>query len=125
MDLPVDLDALRTVLREHGVAFAFVFGSRARGDHRVDSDVDLAVWSPQPVDQWTLRAALAEEIDLLDLRTAPEFIAGRVSLEGMVVYDADPASRIAWLADTRKRYLDESFRRDRFRRTFVAAHGRP
>ncbi|MBW3603702.1 MAG: nucleotidyltransferase domain-containing protein [Actinobacteria bacterium] len=123
MDLPIDLDHLRAMLRAHDVRFALVFGSHATGTAGDRSDVDVAVWSDRPLDDWGLRGALADAVDLLDLRTAPEGLAGRVALEGRVVLDDDPSARIRWQADTRKRHLDEAFRRDRFRRDFVAAHG--
>jgi uncharacterized protein len=123
VDLPVDLDAMREVLRGHGVVFALVFGSHADGRARPDSDVDLAVWTDVELDEWRLRGELPEAVDLLDLRRAPDGLAGRVAMTGVVVLDDDPPARIRWLADTRKRHLDESVRRERFRRDFVHAHG--
>lgn len=123
MDLPLDLAALRRTLRAHGVRFALVFGSHAAGKAREDSDVDLAVWGESPIDDWRLRGALPDVVDLLDLTGAPEWLAGRVAMTGVVVLDDDPPRRIRWQAETRKRYLDEAERRARFRRDFVAAHG--
>ncbi|HEX6254281.1 MAG TPA: nucleotidyltransferase domain-containing protein [Euzebyales bacterium] len=123
MDLPIDLDRVRATLRAHGVTFALVFGSHATGRARGESDVDLAVWSDRPLDDWTLRGELPDAVDLVDLRTAPQDLAGRVALEGHVVLDDDPRTRIRWQADTRKRHLDEAFRREQFRRDFVRAHG--
>lgn len=119
----MDLDALRRTLREHGVVFALVFGSHAEQRSGPGSDVDLAVWADTQIDEWALRGALPGIIDLVDLRIAPAGLAGRVALTGIVVLDDDPPRRIRWQADTRKRHLDEAFRRDRFRRDFVAAHG--
>lgn len=122
MDMPVDLDALRQTLRHHGVVFALVFGSYAAGTAGADSDVDLAVWSRQPID-WSLRGALPDVIDLVDLRTAPSGLVGRVAMTGIVVLDDEPTQRIRWQAQTRKQHLDERFRREQFRRDFVRAHG--
>jgi predicted nucleotidyltransferase len=34
---------LAEVLADSPVDFAFIFGSRTRGDHRADSDLDIAV----------------------------------------------------------------------------------
>lgn len=123
MDLPLDLDAVRTTLRKYGVVFALLYGSHAAGTARDGSDVDLAVWGGQPIDDWRLRGALPDSVDLLDLTRAPDGLAGRVAMTGTVVLDDDPPRRIRWQADTRKRHLDESFRRDRFRQDFVRAHG--
>ncbi|TCK24384.1 type VII toxin-antitoxin system MntA family adenylyltransferase antitoxin [Pseudonocardia endophytica] len=123
MYLPVDMDRVNEVLREHGVVFALVFGSHATGTAGDRSDVDLAVWSDRPIDDWALRGALPDIVDLLDLRRAPDGLAGRVAMEGIVVLDDQPTARIRWQAETRKRHLDEAFRRERFRQDFVRAHG--
>ncbi|MCH9734093.1 MAG: recombinase family protein [Actinomycetia bacterium] len=42
--LPVDVGEVRDVLRRHGVTHAWLFGSRARGDFRPDSDVDILIY---------------------------------------------------------------------------------
>jgi predicted nucleotidyltransferase len=123
MDLGLDLANVERVLREHGVVFALVFGSRARGEDTDGSDVDLAVRGRDPVDLWALSGGLPSEVDLVDLGAVPEGLAGRIALEGVVVLDDDPPARVRWQADTRKRHLDEAWRRGRFRRDFVAAHG--
>ncbi len=62
-------------------------------------------------------------IDLVDLRRAPEWLAGRIAVTGELVLDDDPVRRVRWQAETRKRYLDEAPRREAFRRGFVRAHG--
>ena len=123
VDLPLDLEVVRATLRRHGVAFAFVHGSYAHGTASAGSDVDLAVWAPEPIDAWVLGGELPDVVDLLDLAGAPEPLAGRVAMDGVLVLDDDPPARVRWQADTRKRYLDEAPRRDRFRRDFIAAHG--
>lgn len=123
MELPIDLDAVTVTLQRHRIGFALVFGSHATGRARPNSDVDLAVWSDGPVDDWALRGELPDDVDLLDLRRAPDHLAGRVAMEGVVVFDADARRRIRWQAETRKRHLDEEFRRRRFRQDFVRSHG--
>lgn len=40
-----------------------------------------------------------------------------------VAFEEDPRASIRWQADTRKRHLDEAFRRERVRRDFARAHG--
>ena len=123
MGLPVDLEDLRAVLRRHGVRFALIFGSHAEGTARQGSDVDLAVWADEDCDEWALRGELPDTVDLVDLRRAPEGLAGRIALTGQVILDDDAVQRVRWQADTRKRYLDEAFRREQFRRDFTRAHG--
>lgn len=122
-ELPVDLDELRQVLRRHGVRFALVFGSHAQGTAGERSDVDLGVWADTLVDLWALSGDLPDVVHLIDLRRAPERLAGRIALTGQVLLDDNPALRVHWQADTRKRYLDEAPRREAFRRDFVHAHG--
>lgn len=41
--LPISIDILRDILRAHGVVSASVFGSFARREATVDSDLDLLV----------------------------------------------------------------------------------
>ena len=63
------LDARQTAvvraLRDYGAAFGFVFGSRARGDERPSSDLDVVAWwaasAPQQYD-----VLLPDGVDLLD-----------------------------------------------------------
>ena len=40
-NLPLDLELLREILRSNRVGRAWLFGSRSRGDHGVESDIDL------------------------------------------------------------------------------------
>lgn len=122
MELPIDLEELRRVLRHHGVRFALVYGSHAQGTAGAASDVDLGVWAEAPLDLWALAGDLPELVDLVDLQRAPQGLAGRIALTGAVVLDDDPVRRVRWQADTRKRYLDEAPRRETFRRDFVRSH---
>ena len=123
----VDLDEVIERLRAAGARFAFVFGSRAGSDGpahapRVDSDLDIgAWWGDDPPDPW--RVALPDQVDLLVLDTAPLFLAGRVAMWGVLLFD-DPPARVHWQADTRKRYLAEKPRWDRADADFSAAVAR-
>lgn len=117
------VEQARQVLEQAGVDFALLFGSQADGTARLDSDVDIAFWGPANLDDWDLRARLPGTVDLVDLRRAPDHLAGRIALTGVVIIDANPAARVRWQADTRKRYLDEEFRRRQFRHDFARAHG--
>jgi predicted nucleotidyltransferase len=81
----VALDSLPDVLqRELAVAFpgrrllgAWLYGSRARGQSRADSDLDVAVLFDSPLDPVALfdaggrlAAAMGSSVDIVDLRRA-------------------------------------------------------
>jgi len=87
------LERLRSIVTERlgGLPVTvWPFGSRARGDHRPASDVDLAVdvYGPIPVDALVeLRAALEESpvplfCDVVDLRAASPGLRERIRSEG-------------------------------------------
>lgn len=116
----MDEVATERTLRDAGARFALVFGSRARGTHRNDSDFDVAAYfgasPPQAFD-----ILLPSGVDLLVLDTSPLELAGRVALEGQVLFEVDPQARIEWVARTRKVYADERYRFERSHREFAAA----
>lgn len=75
-----------------GEARVVLFGSRARGDARAFSDIDLAIF-PQadfsPGKLAALREALEEssllvDVDLVDMRTADPRLVAAVEREGQV-----------------------------------------
>lgn len=109
-----DRTHIAEALRRHGAVFGFVFGSRARGDATARSDIDVAAWwhgaGPDP---WSI--ALPRGVDLVVLNDAPLELAGRVALEGVLLFDDDPPAQVCWTATIRKIWLDE-------RPRFEAAH---
>ncbi|MFP5487324.1 MAG: nucleotidyltransferase domain-containing protein [Acidimicrobiia bacterium] len=120
-----DLDDVAARLRAAGAAFALVFGSTARGDARPDSDVDVAAWWPtRPPRPWEVD--LPAGVDLVVLDDVPLELAGRIALDGAVLFDDDPPARVRWVATTRKIWLDERPRFERAHRDFLeaSAHGR-
>lgn len=124
---PPDERDVTAALRRAGARFAFVHGSRASGERvRADSDLDVAAW-------WGGGAPFAWEVtvpdhtDLVVLDRAPLWLAGRIALEGRLLFDDDPPARVRWLADTRRIWLDERpylLERQREWREAVTARGR-
>lgn len=100
------LAEVTATLREHGAAFGYLHGSRARGDHRAGSDTDVAAWWPRDAPS-SFEVLLPPGVDLLVLNSAPLVLAGRVATQGLLVFEADPAARVRWEATTRKIYFDE------------------
>jgi uncharacterized protein len=115
-------DALRVeiieALRAAGAQFALLHGSRVTGTHRPDSDVDVAAWwaSDAPAG---FEVDVPPSVDLLVLNDAPLELAGRIALDGTILFDDDPPARVRWVATTRKIYADEQPRLRRSHREFV------
>lgn len=105
-------------LREHGAQFAFLHGSRAQGTARAESDIDVAAYfGRRGVQSWEL--LLPGAVDLLVLDSAPLELAGRVALEGTLLFETDPEVRIQWQATARRVYLDERPRVEQSHREFL------
>lgn len=116
-----DRTALVAVLRDHGALFALVFGSRsAGGSAKPDSDLDVAAWwVGDPPASWDV--PVPDGVDLLVLNSAPLELAGRIALQGELLFEDDPAARVHWMAITRKIWLDEKPRWERSHREFLEA----
>lgn len=86
---------LQDLAARSGASRMVLFGSRARGDHRERSDIDLAVWGLKGMDVGRLRLALEELPTLLsfdlvcaDACTNPKLLE-TIAREGVVLYAAD------------------------------------
>ncbi len=112
------MDEVVAALRRAGAVFAFLHGSRAAGTHRPDSDVDVAAWWGTDAPQ-SFELDLPDGVDLLVLDHAPLELAGRVAVDGVLLFDDDPPGRVRWEATTRKIYFDEQPRLQRAHREFA------
>jgi uncharacterized protein len=90
--------AIRAALPD--VQAIYVFGSRARGDHGAESDVDLAVLCPRPLPataRWEMQQRLAalahRDVDLVDLHNASTVLHVNVLDDARVLYDGAPFER--------------------------------
>ncbi|MSR15320.1 MAG: nucleotidyltransferase domain-containing protein [Gammaproteobacteria bacterium] len=114
----MDLTPLARVLAEldQKIVCAYLYGSRARGDARPTSDVDVAILLnlPPPATLDGLRfdiASILEDtlgkpVDLLVLNTAPVDLVHRVLRDGILVHDRDCAARIRFEVKARNEYFD-------------------
>ncbi len=110
----MDDERLAAACREFGVVFAYLFGSRARGDHRHSSDTDVAVLLDRSLgllERERLAGRLADalgvaDVDLLVLNDAALELRGRVVQEGRPVFVADESRRVGFEVRTRSEYFD-------------------
>ncbi len=108
------------VLRNAGARFAYLHGSRASGQYRPDSDIDIAAYfGGQPPNAFDI--LMPPCVDLLILDDAPLELAGRVAAHGRLLFDDDSVCRVRWEATTRKIYFDELPRITRAHREFAAS----
>jgi predicted nucleotidyltransferase len=108
----------RALLPMAGVRAALVFGSRATGRARPDSDIDIAVLletAPGPDERkgvlWSLLTALGSElrsdrVDLVLLNEAPPKLAFEVLKQGRVVFERDPVELHRLRVRTYSRHAD-------------------
>lgn len=134
MHSPMDdqeLERIRQAVEEiPGIDALLVFGSRARGTARPDSDLDIAFlptagYRPPPGLAGNLRvqimvalAHLAPEgrVDAISLDQAPATLRQRVMEHGRMVLCRDPAAWKALRLRTMKEYGDQQWARRMFRR---------
>jgi len=110
------LDKLAGVLED--VQFAILYGSYASGSVRKDSDVDLAIMYPSPVDPSRLirlvgevSAVFCRDVDLIDLNRAGPILQMQALKNGIpvVINDQDAFERFRMY--TPSRYFDFKLRR--------------
>ena len=125
----LELDALRGAIvscDEPGLVAAWLFGSRARGRARPESDIDVAVlYSRAP--EATL-AALPErlatvleevsgmEADVVVINRASPDLVHRVLRDGLLLLDRDPPARLRFEVRQRNEYFDLQPALARYRR---------
>lgn len=103
---------IEEIFRKHGVVLAYLFGSRAKGLEREDSDYDIAVLFNRNVtimDEIKLGLDIADKlklpvemIDITALNKADLLFKARISREGIPIYVSDEDMRRRW---ERKTYL--------------------
>ncbi|OBF92948.1 DNA polymerase III subunit beta [Mycobacterium sp. 852002-51163_SCH5372311] len=110
--------AVIDALQRRGAIFAYLHGSRAAGTGKPDSDMDVAAYfDGHPPAAFEL--LLPPEVDLLVLNQAPLELAGRVAVNGKLLFERDASARVAWEATTRKIYFDELPRMTRAHKEFA------
>ncbi len=115
-----------------GVVFAYLFGSRATGRARPDSDVDVAVYlDPPPRDPLAEALALAARledasgvggIEVVVMNDAPLPLLGRILRERIVLYSRDEPARVAFESLAFREFLDFEFHARQLDRELLRRH---
>lgn len=128
-------DALREAVRDAAQALpvrtVWVFGSVARGEAGVRSDVDLAVLPADGVtDRMALRRDLQSavmrrgfpDVDVVLVDEAPLRLQARIAAEGRVLVSYDEPARLAWTSRIFRQHADFALLQDRLDRKMLHAH---
>ena len=125
------IDRLRAVLEtDSRIAYALVFGSRARGSAHAQSDADVAIGlapgarlSTREVGDLVsrLEAAARSTVDLVMLDEAGPGLAYRVFRDGRVVFERDRSAFVERKARAILEYLDFKPVEETFARAVLGA----
>ncbi|MGH8907866.1 MAG: type VII toxin-antitoxin system MntA family adenylyltransferase antitoxin [Egibacteraceae bacterium] len=132
-DLVVRLkQAADRAFRDTPVRFAYLFGSRATGRPRPDSDTDVAIHLGGQVDRADelmvalgLIRRLADEaripdLDFVVLDGAPLPLVGRVLSSRVVIYSADEPARVRYESRQMREFLDFQIKAEPLDRLLLA-----
>ena len=101
--MPSIEDVRRAIATVPGVRLALLFGSRARGTARDDSDVDIALDAPgddRLATAAALSATLGLRIDVVDLRNATIPLLEDLLRDAIVVHEGSPGAGALWRSRT-------------------------
>ena len=89
-DIVDDLREFEKILRHYGAEKIILYGSLARGDYRVDSDIDLCYEGIPAYDYFRVLAECLlqahRRFNLVDLKTAKGYFRDRILNEGKLIY---------------------------------------
>jgi len=115
--LPEEMAAVKNYFTERNdVAFAYLFGSKARGTGGPLSDIDIAIYLTEgPFSEKRIEILgdlidilRTDDIDLILLNTASESLKARVIRNRVILADNLPFTRHCFESQTMRAYMDFS-----------------
>jgi len=113
----VSSDMIAVFKQYPGIIAVLLFGSRARGDYRPDSDYDIAVLAEKLLAQKGLEEIAlkiadflgvpADKVDIVDLQVAPNELLYKVIRDQVPLYVSDNERFKRWMSANYVRVLDE------------------
>lgn len=107
MNTPLDTSTLERIAapvfnRTSGLKMAFLFGSRARGTHTIDSDIDIAVLGLVDILQLQieLEAIFSRPVDVLSLNRADIPTLATITPNMRPLWERTEGAVGRWLAST-------------------------
>ena len=120
----MNIPALQSVLRRHGVSVAYLFGSQANGRVRADSDIDLAVAFSEDysaakqtrcINQLTSAVSKANDgrlVDIINLHNQlPPLLKHRAVFSGQRILNDNPSQSFQIEQQARHAYEDTQYLR--------------
>jgi len=124
----VDHERLRAVADEYGLDLVVLFGSHAKGRARVDSDVDIGVWSEHPKTlhdiqryerERALRRALGraiaheQELQVVFQNRCDSLLMRQIVVSGKPLFTRTGATWAVFCSYANRRYYDDEKYRKR------------
>ena len=94
MDIPALREAVKPVAERHGVERVYLFGSRARGDNRPDSDYDFMISAGKVNSLWRMSAlwqdmedAVHAPVDVITDNADDEQLIAEARKDAVLLYE--------------------------------------
>ncbi len=119
------------VFKDHPVFFAYLFGSRVKGNVTALSDTDIAVFLDEqltPDECFQARLKLAsdlavayktDKIDLVVLNDSPLVLSFEVISTGEILYCADESKRVGYESKIMSLYFDQQYYHQRHSQSII------
>lgn len=118
------------VHREYPIRFAYLFGSRARGEENPTSDIDIAVYFAKhynPSDITFIRGYLIEfgkeffnnPIDIISLKHADLFLKYTIVKEGIIIKKNTDSTQAEFESLTLREFFDFQYYSDQYNTAMI------